>query len=160
MWILSDALLEARGTTEVTSAQKPLAQKPPSIPDADAREVEDMVSSMLRDSPTPDAEQGSEKLPEEGGGEKRPEETPTGKLVMPFLQFSFCSRFIGFGNPSFSLDSHNQGNTVEKIEKAPCIEAGPVVGASTSPASPGSALPQEEKLKLAHKLLTVSTHRI
>ena len=63
MCLLSDVLLKARGTIEVTSAPKPLAQKPPSTPDADAREVEEMVSSMLRDSPTPDAEKGSEKLP-------------------------------------------------------------------------------------------------
>ena len=39
-----------------------------------------MVNSMLRDSPTLDAKEGSEKLPEEGGGEKHREETPTGKL--------------------------------------------------------------------------------
>ena len=45
---------------------------------------------------------------------------------------------------------------MEKIDEAPRIEAGPVVGASTSLASSGSALPQEEKLKLVHKLLTVS----
>ena len=55
----------------------------------DAHEVEEMVNSMLRDSPTPDAEKGSKKLPEEVGGEKHPEETPTGKLVMPFLRFPF-----------------------------------------------------------------------
>ena len=54
-----------------------------------AREVEEMVNSMLRDSPTLDAEKGSEKLPEEGGGEKHPEETPTGKLVMLPLLFLF-----------------------------------------------------------------------
>ena len=64
----SDALLEARGTTEVTSAPKPLAQKLRTTPDADAHEVEEMVNSMLRDSPTPDVEKGSEKFPEEGGG--------------------------------------------------------------------------------------------
>jgi hypothetical protein len=52
MCILSDALLEARGTTEVTSTPKPLAEKPPSTPDVDACEVEEMVNSMLRDSPT------------------------------------------------------------------------------------------------------------
>ena len=45
---------------------------------------------------------------------------------------------------------------MEKIEEAPRTEAGPVVGASTSLASSGSALTQEEKLKLAHKLLIVS----
>jgi hypothetical protein len=59
-----------------------------------------MADSMLRDSPLPDSERdnvkvpedgGSDKLPEEeegeklpkGGGEKQPEETPTGKLVPP-----------------------------------------------------------------------------
>ena len=49
---------------------------------------------------------------------------------------------------------------MEKIEEAPRTKAGPVVGASTSFASPGSALPQEEKLKLAHKLLTISNRTI
>ena len=65
-----------------------------------ARETEDMVDSMLRDSPLPDTERcdeklskdgGSDKLPEkddgeklpEGGDKKLPEETPAGKLVMP-----------------------------------------------------------------------------
>ena len=47
-----------------------------------------------------------------------------------------------------------------KIEEVLRTEAGPVVGASTSLASPGSTLPQEEKLKLAHQLLMVSTRKI
>ena len=55
-----------------------------------------MVNSMLRDSPTPDVEKGSEKFPEEGGGEKCPEETPTGKLVMPFSLISFWLSFCWF----------------------------------------------------------------
>ena len=55
-----------------------------------------MVKSILRDSPTPDAEQGREKLLEEGRGEKRPEETPTGKLVMPFIQFPFALVLLVF----------------------------------------------------------------
>ena len=84
MCIFSDALLEARGTTEAASAPKPITQKPLSTPDVDAREVEDMVSSMLRDSPLPDAERSNEKLPKEAGeklleqegGKKRPEEIP------------------------------------------------------------------------------------
>ena len=62
-----------------------------------------------------------------------------------------------FCNPKFSLDSQNQGNTVEKVNEAPRTEATPVVQASTSLASPGITLPQEEKLKLAHKLLIVSS---
>ena len=61
----------------------------------DVREVEEMVNSMLWDSLTSDAEKGSEKLPEEGGGEKHSKETPTGKLVMPFFRF-LCSRFFVF----------------------------------------------------------------
>ena len=73
-------------------------EKPPSTPDMSARETEDMVNFMLRDSPLPDTERsdeklpgdgGSDKLPEEedgeklpeGGNDKLPEETPTGKLV-------------------------------------------------------------------------------
>ena len=65
-----------------------------------AREKEDMVDAMLRNFPLPDAERsderlakgsGSDKLPEEEGGEKHPEggnvklpeDTPTGKLIMP-----------------------------------------------------------------------------
>ena len=62
-----------------------MAQELPSTADADAREVEEMVSSMLQDSSTQDAEKGCEKLPEEEGGERRLEEIPTGKLVMPLL---------------------------------------------------------------------------
>ena len=73
-------------------------EKPPSTPDMSARETEDMVNFMLRDSPLPDTERSDEKLPEDGGGDKLPkegygeklpeggndklpEETPTGKLV-------------------------------------------------------------------------------
>ena len=73
-------------------------EKPLSTPDMSARETEDMVNSMLRDSLLPDNERSDEKLPEdggsdklpeerdgeklpEGGNDKLPEETPTGKLV-------------------------------------------------------------------------------
>ena len=68
-----------------------------------------MVNSMLRYSPLPDAERSSEKLPEEEGGEKLPDEIPAGKLVMPLLRFLFCSCFIGFCDPNFSLDSKIEG---------------------------------------------------
>ena len=47
-----------------------------------------------------------------------------------------------------------------RIEEAPHTEAAPVVEASASLVSPRSALPQEEKLKLVHKLLTVSSQII
>ena len=74
-------------------------EKPPSTPDMSAHETEDMVNSMLRDSPLPDIERSDEKLPEdsgsgklpeeeddgeklpEGGNDKLSEETPAGKLV-------------------------------------------------------------------------------
>ena len=76
-----------------------MVQEPPSTPEMSARDAEDMMDSMLRDSPLPDAERseeglprgsGSEKLPKEkdgeklpeGGDKKLPEETPAGKLVM------------------------------------------------------------------------------
>ena len=77
-----------------------MVQEPPSTPEMSARDAEDMMDSMLRDSPLPDAERseeglprgsGSEKLPKEkdgeklpeGGDEKQPEETPTSKLEIP-----------------------------------------------------------------------------
>ena len=77
-------------------------EKPLSTPDMSARETEDMVSSMLRDSLLPDIERsdeklpedsGSDKLPEEEGGEKQPEETPTGKLYNAFCTDK--STFLG-----------------------------------------------------------------
>ena len=66
-------------------------EKSPGTPEMSARETEDMVDSMLHDSPLPDTERSDEKLPEGGGsdklpkedGEKLPEETPAGKLVPP-----------------------------------------------------------------------------
>ena len=102
--IFSDALLEANGATKAASTPEPVVQKPPSTPDADAHEVEEMVNSMLWDSPTPNAEKGSE---------KRPEETPAGKLVVPFPDFFVLSLLV-FVTPCFSLDPQNQGDTAEK----------------------------------------------
>ena len=83
---------------EDDSAPKSAMEKPPSTPHMSVCETEDMVNSMLLDSPLPDTERsdeklsedgGSDKLPEEedgeklpeGGNDKLPEETPTGKLV-------------------------------------------------------------------------------
>jgi len=77
-------------------------EKPPGTPDMSARETEDMVNSMLRDSPLLDTERSDEKLPEdggsdklpkeddgekfpEGGDKKLPEETPAGKLYRAFV---------------------------------------------------------------------------
>ena len=72
-------------------------EKPPGTPDMSVRETEDMVNSMLLDSPLPDTKRSDEKPPEdggsdklpgedgeklpEGGSEKQPEEAPAGKLV-------------------------------------------------------------------------------
>ena len=86
--------------TEDDSAPKSAVEKLPSTPEMSAREAEDMADAMLRNSPLPDTERsderlpegsGSDKLPEEEGGEKLsegsdeklPEETPAGKLIMP-----------------------------------------------------------------------------
>ena len=86
---------------EDDSTPKLAMEKPPGTPDTSARETEDMVNSMLRDSPLPDTERSDEKLPEDGGSDKLPEEEdgvklpergegrlpeepPAGKLV-PFL---------------------------------------------------------------------------
>ena len=85
------------------SASKSVMEKPPSTPNMSACETEDMVNSMLRDSPLPDTERSDEKLPDdggsdklpeeedgeklpEGGNDKLPEETPAGKLVPPCIK--------------------------------------------------------------------------
>ena len=79
-------------SAEVTSsAPKPLDQEPLSAADVEAREAEEMVNSMLRDSPIPDVEKSSKKLPEE---------TPTSKLDMPFPRF-FTFAVLVFCNPRF-----------------------------------------------------------
>jgi len=49
-------------------------EKPPGTPDMSARETEDMVNFMLRDSPLLDTERSEEKLPEDGGSDKLLEE--------------------------------------------------------------------------------------
>ena len=67
-------------------------EKPLSTLEMDAHVAEEMANSMLLNSPLPDAERsderlpegdGSDKLPKEGGVENLPEETPTGKVIMP-----------------------------------------------------------------------------
>ena len=92
--LYSDALLEARGETEDYSVPKSTSEKPLSTPEMDAHEAEEMANSMMRNSPLPDPERsdeklleedGSGKLPREGGGEKLPEEIPAGKLIIPLL---------------------------------------------------------------------------
>ena len=85
-------------------------EKPPSTPDMSAHDVEDMANAMLLDSPLPDIKRSDERLPEDGGSGKLPEEedveklpeggdgklseeTPAGKLV-PFCTeevFFLCS---------------------------------------------------------------------
>jgi len=92
--------LGASGETDDDSAPKSALEKPPGTPDMSAHETEDMVNSMLRDSPLPDTERSEEKLPEDGGSDKLPEEedgqklpregneklheeAPAGKLVAP-----------------------------------------------------------------------------
>ena len=65
---------------EDDSAPKSAMEKPPGTPDMSAREIEDMVNSMLRDSPLPDTERSNERLPEDGGSDKLPEEEDGEKL--------------------------------------------------------------------------------
>ena len=66
---------------------------------------------------------------------------------------------LSFVIQPFPLDSQDPGNTVGRVEDAPHTKAVSVVEATTSQILSGSALPQE-KLKLAHKLLTVSSRII
>ena len=103
-------LLESKGDIEDDSVPKSAVEKHPSTPEMSAREAEDMVDSMLRDSPLPDTERSEERLPEgdgsdklleekdgeklpEGGDMKLPKESPTGKhkkLVLEKVHF-LCS---------------------------------------------------------------------
>ena len=71
-----------------------------STADADACAVEKMVSSMLRDSPTPDAEEGSKKLPEE---------TPIGRLVVPSSKFFVFAVLVFVTQEFFSRSSKSRG---------------------------------------------------
>ena len=90
-------LLEARGSGGSTSsAPKPSTEEPASTADANAHEAEVMADSMLWDWPIPDAEEG---------GEKRQEEIPTGKPVVPFsLNFLGFLSFVGFVTQDFPPD--------------------------------------------------------
>ena len=86
---------------------KSTLEKPPSTPEMDAREAEELTNSMMRNSPLPDPERseeklpednGREKLPKEGGGEKLPEESPTGKPIVLFCEE--VPPLVWFHNPS------------------------------------------------------------
>jgi hypothetical protein len=77
---------------KVIQPPKLTVEKPPSTPEMDAHEAEEMVNSMMLNSPLPNLERSDEKLTEEegsvklpklGGSEKLPAKTPIGKLIMP-----------------------------------------------------------------------------
>ena len=68
--------MDSRGETDDDSVPKSTAEEPPSTPEMDAREAEELTNSMMRNSPLPNPERSNEKLPEEDGSEKLPEETP------------------------------------------------------------------------------------
>ena len=84
---------------------QPGLEKPSSTPEMSTHDAEVMANSMLLNSPLPNLEReeipedgGSSKLPGEGEGErfleggddKQPAETPTGKLVVPCRKVFFC----------------------------------------------------------------------
>ena len=96
--LCSDALLEARGETEIDSVPKPIAERPSSTPEMDSHEAEEMANSVMLNWPLPNPERSDEKLPEEEenmkrseerGSEKLPEEIPIGKLIMPCTEGVF-----------------------------------------------------------------------
>ena len=68
--------MDSRWETDDDSVPKSTAEEPPSTPEMDAREAEELTNSMMRNSPLPNPERSNEKLPEEDGSEKLPEETP------------------------------------------------------------------------------------
>ena len=94
---------------ESHSDSQPGLEKPPSTPEMSTRDAEAMANAMLLDSPLPNLERANEEIPEdggsgrlpreregeklpEGGNDKQPAETPTGKLLVPrrksFLLFA------------------------------------------------------------------------
>ena len=75
---------------------------------------------------------------------------PFAEGILPFFPL------VWFCNPIFVLDSQNPRNNVGRVEEAPHTKAVSVVQATTSLVSSESARPQE-KIKLAHKLLSVSS---
>ena len=93
--------------SENNSTSQSGVEKPPSTPEMSAHDAEDMVNSMLQDSPLPNMERGNEEIPEDGGSgrllgegegeklpkggdDKQPAETPAGKLVVPCRKVFFC----------------------------------------------------------------------
>ena len=83
---------------ESHSASQPGLEKPPSTPEMSAHDAEVMANALLLDSPLLDPERANEEIPEdggsgrllgegegeklpEGGNDKHPAETPTGKLI-------------------------------------------------------------------------------
>ena len=92
---------------EGNSASHSGVEKPPNTPDMSAYDAEAMANAMLLDSPLPNLERANEEIPEdegsgrlpreredeklpEGGDDKKPAETPVGKLVVPCRKVSFC----------------------------------------------------------------------
>ena len=67
--------------TENHSASQSGVEKPPSTPEMSAHDAEDMVNSMLQDSPLPNMERGNEEIPKDGGSGKLPEGGEGEKLL-------------------------------------------------------------------------------
>ena len=82
-------------------------RSPPNTPEMSACDAEAMTNAMLLDYPLPNLERGNDEIPEgdgssklpegaegkellEGGGDKQPEQTPTGKLVTACMKNVFC----------------------------------------------------------------------
>ena len=78
--------MDSRGETDDDSVPKSTAEEPPSTPEMDAREAEEMVNSMMRNSSLPDAERSDERLLEEDGSEKLLQEGGGEKLIMPYTK--------------------------------------------------------------------------
>ena len=85
---------------ESHSDPQPGLEKPLSTPEMSTLDVEAMANAMLLNSPLPNLERANEEIPEDGGSgrlpgegegeklpegddDKRPAETPAGKLVVP-----------------------------------------------------------------------------
>ena len=121
---------------------KPTNDVPADVTNVGTQSAEEMVDSILLDSPLPDVAEER----------RKPEKIPIGEPIVPpppnldFLPFArpFYSR-------NFSLGPQNQEDPVREIAAAPHkgVEALLVVGASTSAIASGSAPPQVDRIKLA-----------
>ena len=71
-----------------------MAEKPPSTPEMDARQAEEMVNSMMLNSPLLDPERSEGKLPEDDGSKKLNAQVTLGS-VLPQEKLKLAYKLLG-----------------------------------------------------------------